>query len=129
MAIEAGWGATGDIQESFTGFNPAFGNITLDLKGDYEITTVRVLGILPLEAFSLYGGVGSYSSDLTASARISDGFQIITVSADDSDSGATVIGGIQFELDRVTIRGEYEWFDTDSDVEAWIISIGLLLRF
>jgi len=60
LAIEAGWATTGDIKESFSGFDPVFGDTTLEFKGDYDVKTIRVLGILPLEAFSLFGGVGSY---------------------------------------------------------------------
>ncbi|HEX6996535.1 MAG TPA: outer membrane beta-barrel protein [Gammaproteobacteria bacterium] len=129
FAVEGSWGATGDIKEGFSGSDPALGTVTLDIKGDYEVLSVRALGILPFDKVSLFGGVGYYDADLTARGRYEDAFQIVAIKVEGSDDGATVIGGLQFDLDRLSIRGEYEWFDTDSNVDASDISIGLLFNF
>jgi OOP family OmpA-OmpF porin len=126
FAVEGGWGATGDIEETFSEVIPGFGTLTANIKGDYEILTVRALGIVPFDKLSLLGGVGYYDADLTVSASVS-GFGQFEV--EDSDSGATLVGGLQFELERLDIRAELEWFDTDSNIDVWDASIGVLFKF
>ena len=127
FAVEAGWGATSDIEDSFSEVVPGFGTITVNVKADYEVLTVRALGIVPLTSLSLFGGVGYYDSELNASVSVT-GFGAVG-EAEGSDSGATLVGGLQYDLDRVSVRGEYEWFDTDSNVEVWDLSVGVLFRF
>jgi len=121
FALEGGWGTTSDIEDSYTQ-----GNLTLNVQADYEILTLRALGMIPLSKASLFGGVGYYDADLTASATLTGVGQF---DLEGSSDGATLVGGVQFEFERVSIRGEYEWFDTDDGIEAWDISLGLLFKF
>jgi OOP family OmpA-OmpF porin len=127
FALEAGWGATSELEDSLTEFVPGFGNVTASITADYEVLTVRALGLIPLQSVSLLGGVGYYDSELDGALSLA-GFGNIA-DFEGSESGATLIGGLQFELERLSIRGEVEWFDTDGDVEAWSASVGLLFRF
>lgn len=120
FALEAGWGATGDLEEAYSD-----GVDTAIIRGDYEVLTLRGLAIAPFESVSLYGGVGYYDATLDASATV---VGIGQMRFEGDDSGATLVGGLQFDFEKVSIRGEYEWFDTDSNVDAWDISIGLLVR-
>lgn len=129
FALEAGWAATGDIKEDFTGTDAVLGDVALSIKGDYEVLSLRLLGIVPLSKVNLFGGVGYYDATLSATGRYEDDFDLFSVSVKDSDGGATVLGGLQFNLARVGIRAEYEWFDTDSSVEASSISAGVFFRF
>lgn len=120
FALEAGWGATGDLQETYTdGFDTAV------IRGDYEVLTIRALGVAPFENVSLYGGVGYYDATLNGSVSV---IGVGQMGFEGDDSGATLVGGLQFDFGKVSIRGEYEWFDTDSNVDAWDISIGLIFR-
>jgi OmpA-OmpF porin, OOP family len=128
-AVEAGWGATGDIKESFRVNNPFFGNQSLDISVDYEIATVRGLAIAPFSSVTIFGGVGYYDAKSTLGVRYQDALETLTFSESDSDGGATIIGGVQFELRRIAIRGEYEWFDTDGGVDAYNVGVVVLLRF
>jgi hypothetical protein len=123
LAIEAGIGKTGDLKESF----PFIGGGSLDVRADYEFVTVRALGLVPLDSFDFFGGIGYYDATVNVSATATGAGSL--GEDEDDDSGATLLGGVQFYLDNFTIRGEYEWFDTDSDVEAWDISVGVLFRF
>lgn len=125
LAIEAGWGRTSDIKESFQLFPPGSGS--LDIKAEYEVLTVRALGLVPLDQIDLYGGIGYYDATITADAIVTGIGSLGEV--EDDNSGVTLIGGVHFFLDKFTIRGEYEWFDTDSNVETWDISVGILFRF
>ena len=105
-AVEAGFGTTADIARTFSAFS------------------VRGIALVPLSTIDLFGGVGYYEAMFNKSARsgADDGFE-------HTDSGVTVIGGLMFNLPRISIRGEYEWFDTDGEREASSISVLVLLRF
>jgi hypothetical protein len=126
FALEGGWGKTGDLETSFTEFIPGFGNLTFDMSGAYEVLTVRALGIVPFERVSLVGGLGYYDAQLDATVSVTG---LGTFDAEDSDNGATLVGGLEFNLERIDIRAELEWFDTDDGIEAWDISVGMLFHF
>ena len=126
FAVEGGWGKTGDIQDSYTESIPPFGNFTLNISGEYEVLTVRALGIIPFERVSLLGGLGYYSADLDLTVGI-PGFG--EGSASDSDDGATLVGGLEFNLERIDIRTELEWFDVDDGAEAFNLGVGVLFNF
>lgn len=126
FALEGGWGETGDIEGGFTEFIPGIGDITLNLSGEYEVLTVRALGIVPFERVSLLGGVGYYDADLDFTISVT-GFGAVEGEA--GDDGATLVGGFEFNLEHLDIRTEIEWFDSDDAVQAWDFSVGLLFRF
>ena len=121
FAVEGGWGTTSDLKDSVV-----VGGNTFSVNGDYEIMTVRALGAVPFDMVSLFGGVGFYDADQSVSLSI-NGAPL--GSFDGSDSGATVIGGVEFSLNRVSLRAEYEWFDTDSTIDASVLGLGLLFSF
>lgn len=76
---------------------------------------------------SLFGGAGYYDAEANVSVSVSvfgNGGE-----GQASDSGVTLAGGIQFDLKRVSIRGEYEWFDSGDEIDASGIGIGVLFRF
>jgi opacity protein-like surface antigen len=128
FGLEGGWGETGDIEVSETEFIPQFGNITVNLGVDFEVLTVRALGFLPFDRLSLVGGVGYYDADFTITGTASALGMTVSESDSDSENGATLVGGLEFNLERIDIRGELEWFDID-DAEAWDFSIGVLFHF
>ena len=121
LALEAGWGASSDLEDTVTVLGAP-----VRVRGDYEVLTLRLLGIARGDGVSLYGGVGYFDSDLTATGS-APGFGQITTEG--SETGATLVGGLQFDLQRVSIRTELEWFDTDGDVKVWDASVGVLFRF
>lgn len=128
-AVEATVGATSDVKESFRAVDPFFGNVSLDIKGQYEIATVRVLAFAPLTSMSVFGGIGYYDATLDLSLAYQDAFDSITLSEESSQDGATILGGVQFEMRRFAIRGEYEWFDTDGGVDVYNLSATVVFRF
>ena len=127
-AIEATWTATDDIEETFRASDPVLGDVSLRIAADYEITTVRFIAMAPMDSFSIFGGGGFYDADVTRSLRFQDAFDILEFEEDDSESGAMVVGGIQYEFRRIAVRGEYEWFDTD-DIDASLLTVSAIFRF
>ena len=129
FAVEGGWGKTGDLKGGFTETIPPFGTFTINVVGNYEILTVRALGFLPFEKVSLLGGVGYFDADIDASVSATGPIVIDALDASGSDDGATLVGGLEFNLERVDIRGELEWFDVSDGSEAWDFSVGVLYHF
>jgi OOP family OmpA-OmpF porin len=128
FAVEGTYGETGELEESISLPIPPFGTFAVDTAVDFEILTVRVLGFLPLKKVSLFGGIGYADMTGNVSATV---VGVPGASASDSadDDGSTLVAGLQFELERVAIRGEFELFDTDSGVDMWDASIGVAFRF
>ena len=52
-----------------------------------------------------------------------------TGTIESSEDGSTALLGLQIDFPKVSIRGEYEWFDTESTVDIWSAGIGLIFRF
>lgn len=125
LAIEATLGKTSDLKQSFNLFPPGSG--TFDVRADLEVVTIRALGLVPLDQIDLFGGIGYYDATITASANAT-GIGSLGEFKDD-DSGLLILGGVNWYLRKFTIRGEYEWFDTDSDTDASNLSVGILFRF
>ena len=123
FAFEAAWGETSGIKDTFD--VPGLGSASFKVD-EYDVVTVRALGMLPLEKVSVLGGVGLYNSERRLSADFDGLDQFVDTKR--TDSGATLVGGVQVDLKSVTIRGEYEWFDADRDVEAWDITFSVLFR-
>lgn len=66
FALEGSWGETGHLEDSVT-VPTSQGDLGIGLKGEYEVLTIRALGILPLnDKVSLYGGLGYYDAELDA---------------------------------------------------------------
>lgn len=128
-AIEVGLGTAGDIEETLFGASASFGEQSLRVRGEYEIMTVRGMAMAPVSPMHMYGAAGYYESTLSTSIRYEDDRGVFADDFDTTDSGFTVAGGIIFDMDRVSIRGEYEWFDTDDDVEATSLNVSVLFRF
>lgn len=127
-AIEATWAVADDIEETLRAQDPTLGNVSLRIAAEYEIATLRFVAMAPMDSFSIFGGGGFYDADATSSAHYEDDFGVLDLAEDRSESGAMVVGGIQYELRRIAIRGEYEWFDTD-DVDASLLTVSAIFRF
>jgi hypothetical protein len=131
LALELDIGRTSDIEGSFTETVPGIGDITFDVEATFDIYTFQVLGFLPFERLSLFGGVG-YSSASISGPVSARGFGDVGV-VDGHERGATASGGIQYDfgldLESFSIRGEYQWFDFGSDIDASGLNIGVVFRF
>lgn len=127
-AVEAGWGESGDVSETFYGFSPN-GEARVDFERSYEIWSIRALTMAPFSSISIFGGAGYYDATLTSSNRFQDPAEIIVETEESTDNGATVVGGFQFDMRRITLRGEYEWFDTDGSIDATSLNFVALFRF
>ena len=128
FAVEGGWEKTGDLEESFAEDIPPFGLITLNIGADFEILTVKALGFIPFEKVSLLGGVGYFDADANISASATGFGGAAQASDQGSEDGAMLVGGLEFNLERVDVRAELEWFDVD-DAEASGINVGVLFHF
>jgi hypothetical protein len=123
-AVEAYYGQTADLEWSDSGSIP--GVIFARLSGDYETIEIRALAYF--NAFVV--GIGYWDADLKATLSGTLSFSgPFSYSASDSDSGASAILGGEWDIDQWSIRGEIEVFDTDSNVDAYTVGVGLHFRF
>lgn len=128
-ALELGWGRTGTFTEQFRGFDQVGEAATLEFSGEYEITTLRFMAFAPFANLAMFGGGGYFDATLDASVRFDSSIDSFSMTEQLTDDGLTVVGGIQYEFNRIALRGAYEWFDTDNDVEAQGINVTALFRF
>jgi len=130
-AIEGSWGRSGSFGERIDFFDPTAGNVSIEAGGEYEIAAVRFLALAPFSNVNMFGGIGYYDATLDAEARIQtqNPAEVQTLTGVDKDDGLTAIGGIQFDMRRLSIRGEYEWFDTDDGVDAQSLNVAVIFRF
>jgi OOP family OmpA-OmpF porin len=125
FALEGAWGETGDIEDTVT-VPTSQGDLGIDVKGEYEVLTIRALGIIPLgERASLYGGIGYYNATVTTHMLTGVG----SYDFEDRANGATVVGGVEFKLNRMNIRAEIEKSEVDAGTDAWDVNVGMLFRF
>ncbi len=75
---------------------------------------------------NLFVGAGLYDADLITEGTVGGAG---AVSAEDSDNGSTALIGLQLDFPKVSVRAEYEWFDTQSSVDLWTAGVGVIFRF
>jgi hypothetical protein len=125
-AFEAYYGQTDDLEWTESGFDPGIGDYSVRLAGDYDLREVR--GLAHLDWFLI--GLGYWDADLSASlSGTSDLTGPFSISESDSDSGASIIVGGEWDLDTLAIRAELEYFDTESTVDAYTIGVGIQFTF
>lgn len=131
FALEAGWGKTTGLDDSFSGNLPGLGDVVESLDAEIETLTIRAVGIIPFDHLSLFGAAGYYDASVSGSYSYSDDFFSEAFTLDHlDDSGLTVAAGMQFDFDSgLSLRGEAEWFDTPSDITAYAINLGVLFYF
>ena len=130
VALEFGWGGTGDIEGTIPAVVQGLGPVLLDASGSYDIYSLEALGILPFDRLSLFGGLGYFSASLSGPVSLPGFGQIGEL--DGHERGAMVSLGLQrdfrLDLENLGVRGEIQWFDID-DVDAWSFGVGLVYRF
>lgn len=109
------------------------GIVPVDVSSDFTVTTARALLHFPIRAerlpfvsLSIFAGAGVYDADLKTESNIS-GLSMGTVES--SEDGSTAVLGVQIDFPKVSIRSEYEWFDTESTVDISSVGVGLIFRF
>ena len=135
LGAEIGYRQTRDLESAYS---TSVGDLTVSARiaTDVEIGTARVMGFLPVRWVSLFGGIGYFQADTTASeeidltiAGISAAQNAVTLGGSpSSERGPTVILGVQWALPSVIIRADYEWLDMEA-ADASMIGIGASLRF
>jgi len=109
------------------------GIVPVDVSSDFTVTTARALLHFPIRAerlpfvsLSIFAGAGVYDADLKTESNIS-GLSMGAVES--SEDGSTAVLGVQIDFPKVSIRSEYEWFDTESTVDISSVGVGLIFRF
>ena len=128
LALELGYARSDGISDTVD----LGGVVPVDITSDFSITTARALMHFPVNAerlpfvsLSFFAGIGIYDTDVESTGT--SGQQSLAFSS--TEDGSTALLGLQVDFPKVSLRGEYEWFDTESNVELWTAGIGLIFRF
>jgi hypothetical protein len=128
FAVEGSWGKTGTVKGAFTQSFLGSGTVTVNVLEKYETYTLRAVGMLPLKKLKLLGGAGYYNSRLSVTLRI-EGTPGELSDNSTVDNGAMLLGGVQVDLERFSIRAEYDWFHTPRDVESSEATVNVIFKF
>ena len=135
LGVEVSYGQTQDLETSYSAM---VGDLTVatNLATDVSVGAARAMGYLPLRLVTLYGGLGYFEADFSASGEIDlvisgaanarDTVQLGGVAG--SDSGATALIGVQWSLFSLSFRADYEWLDMEA-ASASTLGVGVALRF
>ncbi len=131
FALELGYAETDGIADTVD--MDLNGIVPVDVSSDFSVTTARALLHFPITAerlpfvsMSIFAGAGVYDADLKSEGNFAG---LSTGTIESSEDGSTALLGLQIDFPKVSIRGEYEWFDTESTVDIWSAGIGLIFRF
>lgn len=131
LALEVGYSRSDGIADTVD--MDVNGVIPVDVTSDFSLTTARALVHFPIGAerlpfvsLSFFGGLGVYSASSDWSGSV-DGTELLAFSG--TDDGSTALLGLQVDFPKVSLRGEYEWFDTESNVDLWTAGVGVIFRF
>src|SRR5262249_45997927 len=106
LAVEGSIGKSGEIHGTLPFAIPGFGTRNFDIKGEYDLASVRAVGFLPVgKKVRLLGSLGSYALSLDTTAT-SPSFAPVHATSDDQGLGLML--GVQFDLEHVSIRARYE---------------------
>ncbi len=83
---------------------------------------ISFVGLMPVsDAAQLFGKLGYYSGEEEVS--------VLGFTLDEDADGFTAGAGVRFTMDNnFTIRGDFDWYDTDLDT-LWSIGIGFQFSF
>ena len=131
LALELGYaqsdGASDTVDLNVNGVIP------VEVANDFSMTSARAILHFPINAerlpfvsLSVFTGLGVYDADVE-STGIVNGQQLVAF--DQTEDGSTALLGVQLDFPKISIRGEYEWFDTESNIDLWTAGVGLIFRF
>lgn len=131
LALELGYAQSDGVSDTV---DMDIGEVVpVDITSEFSMTTARALMHFPVNAerlpfvsLSFFAGAGIYDTDVDSIGSISGDSSLAFSSTED---GATALLGVQLDFPKVSVRGEYEWFDTESNVELWTAGIGMIFRF
>lgn len=126
LTFEGGWGEAGTLRD-FRTFDTSVGPVTVDFRSEFEILTVRLLGVLPFDSgVTLLGGLGYADMEQEYTYDVSG-----TGSRTSKVSGGepTYFAAVQYDWDRVAVRLAYEKYDDfDGIVEIAETSLSFLYK-
>lgn len=119
---------TDTVEESASGSIPGVGPVSATVGADFDLITLRGLWHAPLSWGSFFVGAGYFDGEVNAFVDLTEGTSSLHVEDTASEDGPTAILGLQWDLTRLSLRVEYEWWDIE-DADAEQIGAGVHFRF
>lgn len=113
FAIEGAYVNSGEAEDDIMG---------ADVEAELTAFTVSAIALIPVsDSTTLFGKLGLYTGESEVSA--------FGLTEDDDEDGLTIGAGVRFQTsDRLTLRADFDWFDTDLD-SLWSIGVGFHVGF
>lgn len=124
-ALEGAYGRANDLNSSVSEFPVAADPLTLDFSVDYEFLQMRGLRYFG----NFYVGLGLWKSEQYSVLIATPTSPFGPIRQSESDSGASIVIGGQWDLDRFSIRTEFEHFDTKNFVDVSRVGVSAHFRF
>jgi hypothetical protein len=119
LGVEGGYVDFGDVQGATPG-----GVVTTGVDG-WNVFAVGTLPVGPVDVFAKLGMIW-WNVDIDFADDLDD-LDDTSISNDGSDLAYGV--GVAFNFDRFSVRAELEMFDVDDVDDAYLLSVGAVLRF
>jgi hypothetical protein len=118
LAMEIGFGQSGDLTYNVVRNVPGFGETNYSLMSDFKISSLKAMGLLPMEWGVLLAGLGTFRADNDFREDIlTECCGLLSGDGSFTDTGLTASFGVEWRFGRFgTIYGvrlEYEWWDMD----------------
>lgn len=114
FAIEGMYVNTGEASDTVQG---------IDVKAELSGFGVYLVGLAPNQngKTKVFGKLGYYSGEQETT--------LFGVTVDEDADGFAAGAGIRFDMDnKMTLRADFDWIDSDLDT-VWAISVGFQVRF
>jgi hypothetical protein len=126
-------GAEDTLQERFRAGVPSVlysGDVDLNLVAKYEIYTVKLRGLVPLDIGTFFGALGFYDAAVSGEVQAPGFFELdhfLVGSTRSDETGLIAAVGVEFG-GAVRIRAEYERFDSALGRDLSTLRLGVLAR-
>lgn len=131
LALELGYAEADSIEDTVD--MDLGGIVPVDVSNEFTMTTFRAIGFFPIRQerlpfieFNIFVGAGVYDTDLKSELSLGGPG---AAPVEGTGDGGTALVGLQVEFPKVSVRAEYEWFDTEASVDLWTAGVGLIYRF
>ena len=113
FAIEGTYINSGTAEDDIQGEN---------IEVELSAFVMSLVGLMPIsDTTQLFGKIGYYTGEQEVT--------VFGITLDEDADGFTAGAGIRFNMaNNITIRGDFDWYDTDLDT-LWSVGIGFQLSF
>jgi len=133
LAFEVHYAQSDEFVANESGFVPPFTSPIGPIGFDTTARFVGTFDSFEIRALAHQGhwvlGVGYFSADAEFDFSGTSGFGPFAGRSENSDSGFSIIIGLQWDIGNWGIRTEYSYYDLEADADGSSLGVGMQYRF